>query len=144
MRRGGSASLPRWKPQHVGHGGQSRVIFCPAAPPLDETAQMIYGGSLHGERCSQRPQQTHTKLGYSQNVKALSQTNKFNHGLLSLQVVLILQDYSGLCSVLVSSLRPRRRPGIEACRRNTSGSQDGWRALRHKEEFNCSSDLSIH
>lgn len=37
-----------WKPQHVGHSGQCRMMFCPATPSPDETAAMIYGARLAG------------------------------------------------------------------------------------------------
>lgn len=82
------------------------MIFCPATPSPDETAVMIYGARLAGSSSSSgvgsdvsaRPRQTQPKLGYSQNVKGLSQANKFNQGLTSLRVVLIS----------VSSLPPRQ------------------------------------
>lgn len=56
------------------------------------------------EQCFLRPRQTHTKLGYSQNAKGLSQTNKCNHGPPPLQVGLIPRDDRGLSS-LHASLR---------------------------------------
>lgn len=85
------------------------MIFCPAAWLPDETAQMIYGGWLVGSSAGSSvfrwPLQTQTKLGYSENVKGLSRTNKCNQGLPPLQVVLILLDYRGLSSVPVSFLQ---------------------------------------
>lgn len=92
------------------------MIFCPATPSPDETAQMIYGGWLDGSSAGSsvftRPQQTQPKLGYSPNVKGLSQTNKFNHGLTSPAGCF---NTAGLQRSLMSLLPLYRQTQMQCC-----------------------------